>query len=169
MSVVSSQQFSYRKKFPTVWIISFLVSFIFSLVIYFFEWSITYKNHVILAFPTSFYVVGTIAFLGLLLTAHMLLVYLVINKSGLDLVVMSDQLLLPWVSKYKAKHQSIVFKEIKTISIKEDEDDGESVIIETSPNQDTYELYAVDFVREPDYVSFKKLLKDNCPHLFNAI
>lgn len=167
--MLSSEQFPYRKKFPTTLLIPCLIALIFSALIYWFEWSITYKNHVILAFPLSFYVIGGITFLSLFMLIHSLLVYWVINKSGLDVVVMSEQLMLPSVEKYKAKHSIVVFKDIEKITIKDDEDDGESVIIEVRSNANTYELYATDFVKESHYTDFKKALADKCPHLFNAI
>ncbi|MEW7280550.1 hypothetical protein ABW636_18335 [Aquimarina sp. 2201CG1-2-11] len=162
---MNQQIFTYRHTF-SYWVFLFptlclgLASYCFM-----YNAAIAYRSHRFLEAPYSYYVTGGLGVLSLLYVGYSFFKVQNANRNTANITVGDSLLSFP---KGGDEVVRVNFLEINELWIKDDSDDGESVIIYTKPNNDRHEFFAVNFQSISTYIDFKRLMERRCIYITNS-
>ncbi len=162
---MEQQEFTYKSTF-SYW--SFLPAIIFAGIAgYCFinDIGIAYKNFRILPSPTSYYVTGGLSILFFAYAFYKLFNVVNTNKNKAPIKINNNSISFP-IGKSNIIYAN--FLDIDELWIKDDSDDGESVIIYTKPDNDRHEFFADNFESTSKYIDFKTVMEKRCTNITNT-
>jgi hypothetical protein len=162
-----AQTFTYREKFS--WGFLFLAAVGLAGIIYSFAkpFNIRFKNFRLLEYPTSKYVVIAVGIIFILYAIHKYLKMKAVNTAENIILAADHELIFKDLSGYSLTDKRFAFSNVDELWNKTDDDDGESMIIYTNPDQNRYEFFAENFESATAFAEFKKILENKCINISN--
>ena len=161
---MSIQTFTYKENFSP-WV--FTPAFVFfALTTYAFieKVSFSFKGRVFLEYPYSYYVPGVLGFLFIIYAIYK---FIKASKSGQNQKPISLGESFMSFPKGATDSITINYRSVNELWVKDDNDDGESVILYTDDNKNRYEFFEDNFENETKYIAFKTFLEKNCTNITN--
>ncbi|MDY7395857.1 hypothetical protein UMM65_11425 [Aureibaculum sp. 2210JD6-5] len=158
------ETFNYKEKF-SFWVFTPAVVFI-ALSSYAFSQkvSFTYKGRSFLEYPYSFYIPGALAVLFILYAISKFIKATKSNQNKKPISLGESYMTFP---KGSSDSITVNYSNVNELWVKDDNDDGESVILYTENNKNRYEFFAENFENDTKYVAFKVFLEQVCINITN--
>jgi hypothetical protein len=161
------EKFLYRQKFSYGFIVLALVGIIVIIYSLLKQFSITYKNVLLLQYPYSNYAGIGAGILFLLYPLHKYFYMRAINNTTKLIEVTEANVSFPHISMYKSSMKSFKYVDVNELWLKDDKDDGESVIVFANKTN-RYEFFAENFENLTRFSTFKEILQKRCVNITNT-
>ena len=161
---MNTKTFNYKEKF-SIWIFTPAAVFIAVAIYAFIEKvSFSYRGNMVLDYPISYYVPGI---LGVLFIAYGFYKFIKASKSKQNQKPIS--LGETSMSFPKGSSDSVLlnYSTINELWVKDDKDDGESVILYSEDSKNRFEFFAENFDSDSKYIDFKTYLEKVCTNITN--
>ncbi|MBJ2174835.1 hypothetical protein JBL43_11345 [Aureibaculum sp. A20] len=161
---MNTKTFNYKEKF-SIWIFSPAVVFIAVAIYAFIEKvSFSYRGNIVLNYPLSYYIP---AVLGVLFIAYAVYKFINASKSKQNKKPISLGESSMSFPKGSSDTVQLNYSSVNELWVKEDNDDGESVILYSENNKNRFEFFAENFDADSQYIEFKTFLEKVCTNITN--
>ncbi|WP_109436690.1 MULTISPECIES: hypothetical protein [Aquimarina] len=152
------KEFEYKSTF-SYW--TFMPAIIFgalTLYCFYYNAGIAIKGKSIISSPYSYYILGVLFISFLIYSIYKLKAHKTAIQNKNTIKISQTTISFP----HKTTQVILSFKDISKLYIKDDSDDGESIIIYTNDNKDRFEFFHDNFISSTAYIEFKISLEKLC-------
>lgn len=152
------KEFEYKNTFSYWTFMPVIIFGALTLYCFYYNAGIAIKGKTILGTPYSYYILGIFFILFLINSIYKLRAHKIAIQNTNTIKISETTIGFP----HKTSKVILNFKDIHKLYIKDDSDDGESVIIYTLDDKDRFEFFHDNFITPTAYNEFKILLKKSC-------